>query len=68
MQLRKKGMLTVLGAVTLIILVGLSYLNKSIFMEQILLCSFIIGLTTIVHLLGNMNNVEGDDERAKGKS
>lgn len=68
MQLSKKVILTLLGALALIFLIGFSYLNKSIFLEQILICAFIIGLTSLVHLLGDMNKIEQDDKRTKGQS
>lgn len=57
-----------LGALALLVLVGASYPNKSILLEQILVCTFIIGLTGLVHMLGDIKKMEQDNERAKGKS
>ncbi|KAA2218367.1 hypothetical protein [Maribacter flavus] len=68
MQLSKKTTLMLLGSLALLVLIGVSYLNKSIFLEQILVCSFIIGLTGLVHLLGDIKKMEQDNERAEGKS
>lgn len=68
MQLSKKTTLMLLGALALLVLIGVSYLNKSIFLEQILVCSFIIALSSLVHMLGDTKKMEQDNERAKGKS
>ena len=65
MKINRKTILAVLGILALIFLVGLSYLNKSIFMEQILLSAFIIGLTTLVHNMGGIKNMGQKNEEPK---
>lgn len=52
-----------LGALAMLLFITMSYLNKSIFLEQILICSFIIGLTTVVNLLGRTKKMQRETKR-----
>ncbi|PIB28131.1 hypothetical protein [Maribacter sp. 4G9] len=65
MQINKKTVLPLLGVLAMILLIGLSYFNQFIFMEQLLLCAFIFGLSALVHILGGMKNIGQEEERAK---
>ncbi|UWX55671.1 hypothetical protein NYZ99_04265 [Maribacter litopenaei] len=67
MQIPRKAIPTLLCTLAMIILIGFSYLNESIFMDQILICAFIIGLTTLVHSMGSIKGSEKNKEQVKEK-
>ncbi len=52
MQLKKQMIPRILGILIALLMISISYFNQSIFMEQILICVFIIGLVVMVSVLG----------------
>jgi hypothetical protein len=56
MQLSKTTLRSVIGFLTLIILIAMSYFNGQIFLDRILICSFILGLVFIVKMGSSPGN------------
>lgn len=58
MQFSKSTILAVLGLFIFLFLILTSYYNDQIFLDKILLCSFIIGMVFLVKMVGEGNNAE----------
>jgi hypothetical protein len=51
----KSNLLSALGLVVLLFFIGLAYLNNSIFLDKIILCSLIFGMVLFSKLRGESN-------------
>lgn len=65
MQKNKNSYIIFLGGFVMLTLIILSYLNNSIFLEELLLCSFIIGLTTLINMLGKVEKVQSENKQTQ---
>lgn len=55
MQISKSTLLPILGMVVLVIFITLSYINGAIFLDRILICSFILSIVFIAKLRESLN-------------
>ncbi len=67
MQKNKNSYIIFLGGLIMLTLIMLSYLNNSIFLEELLLCGFIIGLTTLVNMLGKVEKVQSENKQTQNE-
>jgi hypothetical protein len=63
MQINKDIVTTGLGIVFTIALIVLSYVNGSIFLDQILMCSFIIAVALFARLRSGVKKVSVEKEQ-----
>jgi hypothetical protein len=57
MQKSKHLVPVLLGLLIMVIMIGMSYYNQSIFLDRILLCSFIIGVVLLAKVRSGVQRV-----------
>ncbi|MFH6767101.1 hypothetical protein V8G56_00015 [Gaetbulibacter aquiaggeris] len=62
MQFSKSTFLPILGLVVLIFFVGMAYLNNHIFLDKLVLCSFILGLVFFTKMRGESNETKSNSD------
>ncbi|HEY5688674.1 MAG TPA: hypothetical protein VIS27_10270 [Yeosuana sp.] len=62
MQFSKSTFLPILGLVILIFFVGMAYLNNHIFLDKLVLCSFILGLVFFTKMRGESNETKSNSD------
>jgi hypothetical protein len=62
MEFSKSTFLPVLGLIVLLFFIGMAYLNNHIFLDKLVLCSFILGLVFFTKMRGESNGTRSNSD------
>jgi hypothetical protein len=65
MQFSKSTILPILGLIILLFFIGMAYLNNPIFLDELLVCSFILGLVFFTKMRGDTNETSSNSDSTK---
>ena len=63
MQFSKSTLLSFLGLLLMIFIIAMSYMNNKIFLDKILLSSFILGMVFFFKILDERNSIDRKSDR-----
>jgi hypothetical protein len=56
MQLSKQTISSILGLIGLVFFIALAYFNNNLFLDKLVVCSFILGLIFLIKMRGEVHN------------
>lgn len=65
MQFSKSTFLPILGMIAIMFFIGMAYLNNHIFLDKLVLCSFILGLVIFAKVRGESNETGSKTDSTK---
>jgi hypothetical protein len=67
MELSKSTLLPIMGMVVLALFIAISYIQESVFLNQILICSFILSIVFIGKIREDLSNTSNRIDRNLSK-
>lgn len=69
MKFTKTKILPIIGLLVLVFFMGMSYVNDYIFLDKIVICSFILGMVFLIKMRAESSKIEtGTDNRASANA
>lgn len=63
MQSSKKTTITLVGVLLIVSFIALSYWNESLFLDRILLCSFILAVALLANMRSGVRRIIPEEEK-----